>query len=200
MSDNPTTPVPEDPHGVAIEGHSYDGIQEFDNPMPGWWVWIFVATIVFTPIYVLGVHVYGFINSYEDDLAEGQQELQVMREAYAAANPTFDADSTTLAVYASDPAQVAAGATAYATYCAACHGDQGQGLIGPNLTDAYWIHGGSDVDLYNVVTRGVVERGMAPWEAVLTPEQRAQVVAFIRSLQGTNPPGAKEPQGVEYGG
>ncbi len=83
-------------------------------------------------------------------------------------------------------------------YCMPCHGDQGQGLIGPNLTDAYWLHGNTDVDLFNVITRGVVEKGMTAWESTLSAEQRAQLVSFIRSLAGTTPPGAKEPQGTLY--
>ena len=84
---------------------------------------------------------------------------------------------------------------AKAAVCAACHGAEGQGLIGPNLTDAYWIHGNTNVDIFNVISNGVVEKGMAAWEAVYTPEQRAELVAFIKSIQGTNPTDAKAPEG-----
>lgn len=196
MSDTHANPAPEadDQHGVVIQGHNYDGIQEFDNPMPGWWVWLFVITVVFSPIYVLGVHVFGFIDTYEDDLAEGQADLQMIREAHAAQNPAQTVDAAALAAYVDDPAQVAAGAETYATYCQACHGDQGQGLIGPNLTDDYWIHGATNEDVFTVITEGVVEKGMTPWEAVLTVEQRAQVMAFVQSIRGTNPPNAKAPE------
>ncbi|RMF65281.1 MAG: nitrogen fixation protein FixP [Bacteroidetes bacterium] len=183
---------------TPMQGHNYDGIQEYDNPMPGWWVWLFWGTIIFSVVYTLGLHVFGFIDSYEEDLAESQQELMAIREAYAAANPAAAIDEATLAAYVADPARVEAGAAHYAAQCAACHGDKGQGLIGPNLTDKYWLHGNTNMDLYNVITNGVLDKGMPPWEAVFTPEQRAELVAFIRSLEGTNPPGAKEPQGTLY--
>lgn len=199
MTTPTTPPAPEEqPDDVTIQGHNYDGIREYDNPMPGWWVWLFWLTIVFAPIYFLGVHVFGFINTYEEDLAANQQELQEMRDAYAAAHPSFSADAETLARYVADPAQAEAGKATFMLYCMPCHGDQGQGLIGPNLTDNYWLHGNTDVEIFTTITNGVVEKGMTAWENTLTAEQRAQLVAYIRSIAGTNPPGAKEPQGTLY--
>ncbi len=198
---NPNEAKSTQPQGQAdapMQGHSYDGIQEYDNPMPGWWVWIFWATVLFAPFYLLGVHVFGYIDTYQEDLAESQQELMQIREAYAEANPSFEIDEASLQQYVEDPAMAAAGAQIFATNCASCHGAEGQGLIGPNLTDKYWIHGNTNVDIFNVITKGVLDKGMPPWEAILTAEQRAQLVAFIRSLEGTNPPGAKEPQGELY--
>ena len=178
-----------------IQGHKYDGIREYDNPMPGWWVALFWATVVFSVVYVLGVHYLDFIDTYEEDLAESLNDLEAARAAYAEANPTFTVDEATLQAYVDDPAMAEAGATHYAAVCASCHGDQGQGLIGPNLTDAYWIHGGSNMDLFAVITEGVPAQGMPPWDSALSPEERAQVVAFLQSIQGTDPPNAKEPQG-----
>ena len=179
----------------TIPGHTYDGIREYDNPMPGWWVWIFVATVVFAAVYYVGITFFDFVDTYEDDLAEAQAELSVMREAYAEAAPAFEADAATLQRFVADPAMAAEGAATYKTVCAACHGNEGQGLIGPNLTDAYWLHGGSAVEVFTVISKGVPDKGMPPWEASLSPEQRAQLVAFIHSLQGTTPPNPKEPQG-----
>ena len=97
--------------------------------------------------------------------------------------------------FVADPAMAAEGAATYKTVCAACHGNEGQGLIGPNLTDAYWLHGGTNMDIYHVISDGVVAKGMPPWEAVYSSEERAQIVAFVRSLEGTNPPNAKEAEG-----
>jgi cytochrome c oxidase cbb3-type subunit 3 len=97
-----------------------------------------------------------------------------------------------------DATQIEAGATHFATYCAVCHGPEGQGLIGPNLTDKYWLHGNMNEDIFRVLTEGVVEKGMAAWAGVLAPEDRAQLVAFIRSIEDTNPANAKEPQGELY--
>lgn len=199
MQDKPAAGPEHDPsEAEVIPGHEYDGIQEYDNPMPGWWTWLFIATIVFSVVYVLGVHVFGFIPTYQDDLAESQAELAAIRTAYEEAHPVVVYDEEKLEEYVGDPAQIEAGAALFQTYCIPCHGDQGQGVIGPNLTDKYWLHGNTNEDIYNVITNGVVEKGMAPWANVLTPEQRAQVLAFIRSIEGTNPPGAKAPQGQFY--
>lgn len=180
---------------AIIRGHNYDGIKEYDNPMPGWWVWIFVLSVIFAPIYVLGVHVFGFLDSYEDDLAQGREELQVMRHAYAEANPDAAVDASSLDELVANPEMVEAGAAHFAAQCAACHGMQGQGLIGPNLTDNYWIHGAANSAIFDVITKGVLEKGMPPWEAVFSPEERAELVAFIKSIQGTNPPNPKAPEG-----
>jgi cytochrome c oxidase cbb3-type subunit III len=196
MAIEPTSPAPDAPEDTLIQGHNYDGIEEYDNPMPGWWLWIFWITVIFAPIYFVGVHQAGFINTYTDDLAADQAEMQAVRDAYEATNPSFQVDDATLATFVADPAAVEAGATIFAANCLPCHGPQGGGLIGPNLTDDYWIHGANHTDLFNVITNGVVEKGMTPWGNILTPEQRAQVIAFVRSLHGTNPAGAKEPQGT----
>lgn len=184
-----------DARDEVIEGHRYDGIKEYDNPMPGWWVGLLWATVVFSVIYVLGLNVFGFVDSYEEDLAESQAELQEMRAAYAEANPTFDADPEALERFVGDSEMIEAGAAAYTANCAACHGQEGEGLIGPNLADKYWLHGGTNVAIYEVIAEGVPAQGMPPWQSVLSAEQIAQMVAYIRSLEGTDPAGAKEPQG-----
>ena len=180
---------------VVIEGHRYDGIREYDNPMPGWWVWIFIVSIIFAVIYVLGIHVFDFIDDYQDDLAQQVAVIEARQAAFAEAGGGFDASPENLASFVSDPTAVESGAATYAAYCAACHGNEGQGLIGPNLTDEYWIHGATPEALFTVVTHGVADKGMPPWEGSIAAEDRARVVAFIASLAGTNPAGAKEPQG-----
>ncbi len=198
---DPTAPLHESPkeadaHSAPIlQGHTYDGIKEYDNPMPRWWVVVFWITVIWSVAYVPGVHFWDWIDTYGDDLAEQDAALAARKAAYEAANPTFAADAETLARFTADAGAAEAGAVTYASVCAACHGAQGEGLIGPNLADSYWIHGGSDVDIFQVLTVGVPEKGMPPWDAALSGEQRAQLIAFIRSLEGTNPPNAKEPQG-----
>lgn len=199
----PGPPSPDADHGALtgdaddqiLLGHKYDGIREYDNPMPGWWLGIFALTIVWSVVYFLGIEVFGFVNTYEEDLTAAQQELHEIREAYAASGPSFETDPAALAAYADDPAMAEAGAGPYASFCAACHGDQGQGLIGPNLADPYWIHGGSPSDVYTVISNGVPAQGMPAWDGALSDEQQAQVMAFVLSLQGTAPPNPKEPQG-----
>jgi cytochrome c oxidase cbb3-type subunit 3 len=184
-----------DTHDQLIQGHSYDGIKEYDNPMPGWWVWIFWICVAFSAVYYAGITWFDFVDTYEDDLAQSQQELQAVRTAYAEANPTFEPTPSALAEYVGNDAKINAGAEIYAANCASCHGQQGGGLIGPNLTDKYWIHGGDSVDIFNILTEGVAAKGMPAWDGSLSPEERAELVAFIQSLEGTDPPNAKDPQG-----
>ena len=178
-----------------MAGHTYDGIREYDNPMPGWWSGLFVATVVFGVVYALGLHAFGWIDSYQDDLAEAQADLAHVREAYAATGPAFKTDPGALRAYAADPAYVAAGAAVFGATCAACHGNEGQGLIGPNLTDAYWLHGNRPEDVYETISEGVPDKGMPAWDGTLSEEEQAQAMAFVLSLQGTHPPNPKEPQG-----
>jgi cytochrome c oxidase cbb3-type subunit 3 len=185
-------------HDQVIQGHKYDGIKEYDNPMPGWWVWLFYVCIVFAVVYFVGITFFDFVDTYEDDLAQSQAELELIREAYAEANPSFTPDAASLAALADDPAAVEAGAATYAAVCAACHGAEAQGVIGPNLTDDYWLHGGSNMAIFEILKTGVTAKGMPAWESNLSAEERAQLVAFIRSVQGTEPAGAKEPQGELY--
>jgi cytochrome c oxidase cbb3-type subunit 3 len=190
-----SAPLPDADDNALIRGHNYDGIKEYDNPMPGWWIWIFWITVLFSPIYVLGVHTFGFLDSYQDDLAQGQDELQTIRHTYAEANPSAAVDAASLDAMVANPQMAQAGAVHFAAQCAACHGMEGQGLIGPNLTDAYWIHGNSNQAIFDIITKGVLEKGMPPWEAVYSPEERAELVAYINSILGTNPPNPKAPEG-----
>jgi len=184
---------------TIIAGHNYDGIQEYDNPMPGWWLWIFWATVIFAPIYILGVHAFGFIDTYDDDLQESLTELEEVRSAYELQNPSFEPTEQNLAAYEGDQDAITAGRALFSANCAACHGPVGGGLIGPNLTDEYWIHGPTNQDIYRVITEGVLEKGMTPWESILSPEERAHLVAYVRSIDGTDPPDAREPQGDYFG-
>lgn len=183
------------PADSNVLGHHYDGIREYDNPMPGWWIWIFWATIIFTPIYILGVHVFGFVDTYDDDLAESQAELAERREAFEASNPSTEIDEAFLTSFVEDESAVEAGDRLYQVNCTPCHGSAGEGGIGPNLTDNYWIHGNSYQSMFDIVTNGVIEKGMTPWESIMSVEERAQVVAFVATLIGTDPPNAKAPQG-----
>jgi cytochrome c oxidase cbb3-type subunit III len=178
-----------------ISGHNYDGIKEYDNPMPGWWVWIFIATIAFSVFYWVGISYFGWINTYEDDLAESLEDLRMIREAHAAEHPAFEIDEENLIAFLEDDAALEGGQRTYMMYCAACHGAQGQGSIGPNLTDGYFIHGGTLVDVYTVITDGIADRGMPGWENTLTAEERAALTAYLRSIEGSNPPNPRPPEG-----
>ncbi|MEM1054831.1 MAG: c-type cytochrome [Bacteroidota bacterium] len=187
-------------HDVLIAGHTYDGIREYDNPMPGWWTALFWICVLFAPVYMLGIHVFGFVDTYEEDLAQGHAELEARAAAWAASGPAFETDARALARYADDPLMVTAGAEVFAANCAACHGPDGGGTIGPNLTDAYWIHGGEPETVFRIITEGVIEKGMTPWADLLSEEERAQATAYIASIQGTTPSNPKAPEGDRYEG
>ena len=193
--DLPEAALGEDAVDRVIQGHTYDGIREYDNPMPGWWVSLFWATVIFSPLYVLGVHAFDWIDDYGDDFAETGRQLEEVRALYAATGPAFKTDPGALREYAGDAALAEAGAAPFATVCAACHGDAGQGVIGPNLADEYWLHGADPEAVWTSIAEGFPAQGMPPMKDQLGEEERAQVMAFVYSLQGTDPPNAKEPQG-----
>ncbi len=170
--------------------HNYDGIQEYDNPLPRWWVILFWATIVFSVLYWfnLGMGIGpGRIAQYEAEVAA----------AKAAAPPPVEFSSPAeLAAMAGNAQTLAAGKTVFVTNCASCHKADGGGMIGPNLTDNAWIHGGTLMDIHKTITEGVIAKGMPPWGTLLKPDQIDAVTVYVASLKGTNPPGAKAAEGV----
>ena len=171
--------------------HSYDGIQEYDNPLPRWWVTIFWATIVFSLLYVVNVPVFGRgkgrIPDYESDMA-----------AWRAAHPTPQVESSSeeLAALAQDRSTVTLGSKVFSSNCSSCHRPDAGGMIGPNLTDDYWIHGGALADIHKTVSTGVLAKGMPAWGKVLKPDQIDQVVVYVASLRGSHPPNPKAAEGV----
>ncbi len=172
--------------------HDYDGIREYDNPMPRWWLYIFWASIVFSVVY------------YAD--TGGRLRGPARIEAYEQAMAAFRAQQAkqggggvteaSLAKLVSDSAALSLGKTTFTTTCAPCHRPDGGGLIGPNLTDDYWIHGGTLTDIRKTVAEGVLDKGMPSWGRLLKPDQLLAVVAYVSTLHGTHPPDPKPPQGV----
>jgi cytochrome c oxidase cbb3-type subunit 3 len=175
--------------------HTYDGIEELDNPTPPWFMYLFYLTIIFGIFYGAYYHVYATENlqagEYKTEVAVAEKAREAYMKQFA---NSINEDNVTLATDAKD---LTSGSTIYTTNCLACHGDKGQGGVGPNLTDKFWIHGGGIKDLFKTITHGIPEKGMIAWEKSLNPIQIQQVSSFVLTLQGTNPPGAKEPQGVE---
>jgi cytochrome c oxidase cbb3-type subunit III len=175
--------------------HSYDGIQEYDNPMPRWWVITFWATIIFAVLYLLNVpgigNGKGRIADYNASMAQA--------EAVAAARgtPAGAPDADSLAAMLGDPQVLADGKLVFTTYCVACHRADGGGQIGPNLTDDAWIHGGKLPDIRATIDAGVLAKGMPEWGKVLNPAQISAVAVYVSSLGGTNPPNPKPPEGTK---
>jgi cytochrome c oxidase cbb3-type subunit 3 len=174
--------------------HEYDGIREFDNPIPAWWTWMWIGSIVFSVAYFFHYHVIetgtSVVAAYEKDMREFRAE-EAERRLAALANLNEDV----LIAEMNDPEAVKAGAAKFAEVCASCHGEKGEGLVGPNLTDDFWLHtDGTLMSIRQVVVAGVPAKGMPAWEKMLSPEEMVQVVAFLGTLRGTNVEG-KEPQG-----
>lgn len=174
--------------------HNYDGIQEFDNPMPRWWVYIFWATIVFSVLYWLNVPGIGIgkgrIANYNRDMAAAAAAAARRQAAEPAS-----ASPEQLASLTKDASVLALGKQTFGQNCVACHRADAGGQIGPNLTDDYWLHGAAIQQIQATVTNGVLEKGMPPWGKVLKPAQLEAVVAYVFTLRGTNPASPKAPQG-----
>lgn len=169
--------------------HAYDGIQEYDNPMPRWWVWIFWATIAFSLLYFFDptgrIRGPGRVKEYQQQLADAEKRWP----------KSAGVDAAALLAAASDAKTIAAGKTVFASTCTPCHGPDGGGVIGPNLTDAYWLHGGSLPEIYKTIDEGVLAKGMPNWGKMLKPEQVKAVAIYVKSLAGTKPANPKAPQG-----
>ena len=170
-----------------------DGIEELDNPLPTWWLNTFYLTIVFALLYV-GYYWAGPGRSIEQNFEAGRRETEFARTAESGGKGG-PSEVELLAAF-KDPERRHAGGATFAQKCVSCHGPQGQGGIGPNLTDEYWLHGGKLVEIATSVTSGVLDKGMPPWGTMLTPAEIQNVVAFVKGLGGTHPANPKAPQGV----
>ncbi len=179
--------------------HVYDeDIQELDNPVPGWLTAIFVGCIVFAAVYAVYYEVSGKGTTIHEDFNVAWAAHQKVREA-AKANETVVATEEMLRDGAQQAAQVAHGKEIFLVRCVGCHTDNGRGLVGPNLTDNYQIHGSTRLDIYNTINTGVLDKGMAAWGEQLPADDVVAVAAFVVTLRGTNVAGGKEPQGAQVG-
>jgi cytochrome c oxidase cbb3-type subunit 3 len=178
--------------------HELDGIKEYDNPMPGWLMAIWWGSLVFSAAYLIFYALSFGEGSMESEYrAETQRSLGAV-QAYFDANPLAPPQPAALLAGATDPAVLDLGAARFERSCAACHGPNAQGLIGPNLTDDRWIHGGSVEQIFQTIAKGWPAKGMPPWGRAVKPEELAALVSYVRSLQGTNPPNAKPPEGEPF--
>lgn len=176
--------------------HAYDGIKELNNPVPAWFNFLFYGTMIFAAAYLFYYHIGGYGDlqdkEYENEMAKAKIEKAAYLEKSA---NTIDENSVK---FDNTPTVLEEGRTVFTTNCVVCHGDKGQGIIGPNLTDEYWLHGGGINNVFKTIKYGVPEKGMISWEKNLNPKQISAVANFILSLKGTNPAGAKAPQGEKY--
>ncbi len=172
--------------------HVYDDIVEHDNPLPTWWLTSFFICIAFAVFYYVRYEIAGG-PTLKDELAVAMADLEK-----SAPPPTAEASETEESLVQAFNAAglVEKGATQFAQRCFPCHGNELQGLIGPDLTDKYWIHGkGTRLDIIKVVRDGIPDKGMPPWGPIMKKEEIYAVSAFILSKKGSNPKGSKGPQG-----
>ncbi|MES2176693.1 MAG: cbb3-type cytochrome c oxidase N-terminal domain-containing protein [Gemmatimonadota bacterium] len=171
--------------------HSYDGIQEYDNPMPRWWVLTFWGTIIFSVLYALNV---GGMGTNGGRIAAYEKDLAAARAAHPA--PSGPTSPDQLLALTKDSHEVGEGKKVFAKNCASCHRPDAGGLIGPNLTDDVWLHGGKIDEINATITNGVLAKGMPPWGKMLAPREVDEVTAYVWSLHGTTPVNPKAPEGV----
>jgi cytochrome c oxidase cbb3-type subunit 3 len=169
-----------DPKEPLLLDHNYDGIQELDNNLPRWWVWLFYITIIYAAIYLVYYHVTRTGNS---SAAEYDQEMKAGAIVKNAAMGKFESGISTLTP-SIDAAVLDSGRQTYAKFCAPCHRADGGGLVGPNLTDDYWIHGSNYTDTVKVIWDGVPAKGMITWKSVLKPDEIQSVASYIYTLRG----------------
>ncbi len=191
-----TRTVPVEREEEVMTDHSYDGIRELDNVLPPWWVALFYLTIIFAVVYLAHYHLF---KTGDLQIAEYHQSIQkadLEIEAYMATMKAMVDEKTVTRV--SEAGLLADGEKIYLGNCVACHGIQGEGGVGPNFTDEYWIHGGSINDIFSVIKYGVPSKGMISWRAQLSPTEIQNVSSYLLTFQGTDPPNQKEPQGEKY--
>lgn len=182
--------LPEDDKHIdddKLMDHDYDGIRELDNDLPTWWIAIMVFTMILGAVYILHYHIFAggdlMGKAYQSELKQAAKIEQARLANFDALSPEEQAAQL-----------LTQGEGLFATNCAICHGPQGQGMVGPNLTDDYSIHGSDLAAIIKIIEVGVADKGMPQWADKLSPRQIKSVSLFVEAMKGKNLPG-KEPQG-----
>jgi len=190
---NPMPPI--DRENDIMLNHNYDGIKELDNIVPPWFNFLFYGSAIFGVIYLLNFHV---INNTWSSVGEYNLEMEtarLQREVLVKTGAFIDENSVE---FLTDATTLNEGKEIYIKNCVSCHGQNGEGLVGPNMTDEYWIHGGGIKNVFKIIKYGVTSKGMIAWETQLNPKQMQSVANYILSLQETNPPNAKAAEGEKW--
>jgi cytochrome c oxidase cbb3-type subunit 3 len=178
--------VPDNEKDLLLD-HEYDGIQELDNKLPRWWVWLFNLSIVFAVLYFGYYHVLGRGQTMEQEYAA---EMAIGNKVKLKAIEEFEQKLGSFEP-SKDPVVLAQGRENFMKLCAPCHREDGGGIVGPNLTDDYWIHGPSFADNLRTIWNGVPSKGMVTWKGVLQPSAIHAIGSYIYTLRGTNPKNPK---------
>lgn len=181
---------------AVLTDHDYDGIRELDNALPPWWKYGFYLTIVFAIVYLGYYHMSAnaplSAKEYDNEMEEARIAIAEYKKRAA------DLVDESSVVMLSDAAALSEGAGIFKQHCVVCHGQLGEGLVGPNLTDVNWLHGGDIKDIFKTIKYGVSGKGMKSWQQELSPQMMAKVSSYVKSLAGTNPPNPKAPEGEAY--
>ncbi len=180
--------------GDIMLDHDYDGIKELDNDLPPWWKYGFYLTIVWAVAYLFYFHLGGGGKLSRDEYNNEMEVAKLAKEEFMR-NAKNNVDENTVAF---DAEMIAEGTNLFKANCAACHGNAGEGNVGPNLTDEYWLHGGSVKDVFKTIKYGWPNKGMKAWESDFSAVQMQAIASYIQSIHGSNPANAKAPQGEIY--
>ena len=178
--------------------HDYDGIEELDNNLPSWWINSFYLSIVIGLVYFAYHNILYPADVHEQNYTAEMQAYEQTKNDKAAllASQKKELTPEEMMALMKDPSTIKSGEALYVERCLACHAAGGAGQIGPNLADAYWLHGdGSAGAIKEVLVKGVTDKGMPAWEAVFSEDEMYQVTAYVHALKETNPPNGKAPQG-----
>lgn len=179
-----------------LDDHDFDGIRELDNKLPPWWVYLFYLTIVWAAVYFYMFQYSDTAKTQEEIYYVEMEEAKIAKKLYASKQANLVNEYNVVSL--TDEKSLANGKGVFITNCAACHGKEGGGLIGPNLTDPYWIHGGSTKDIFKTIKNGVPEKGMIAWKTQMSPSTIHELTSYIESIQGTSPPNPKKKEGKLY--
>ncbi|MGK9476189.1 cbb3-type cytochrome c oxidase N-terminal domain-containing protein [Melioribacter sp. OK-6-Me] len=185
-----STPI--DREQEILLGHNYDGIRELDNRVPPWFQILFYGTIIWAAGYLISYHVIGNGQVQLDEYKYEIEQAKLQREILIKSGAFINEETVS---FVDDQAALSEGKDIFLKNCASCHGQNGEGLIGPNLTDDYWIHGGGIKNIFRTIKYGVPQKGMISWESQLEPKKMQAVASYIITLHGTNPPNSKAPEG-----
>jgi len=185
-----STPI-EKEHEILLD-HEYDGIRELDNRVPPWFNFLFYGTILFSIIYLIQYHVIGSGNVQQDEYMAEVREANLQKEILLKTGALLDENSVK---FVKDAGSLSNGKDIFLKNCASCHANDGGGLVGPNLTDKYWIHGGGIQNVFKTIKYGVPAKGMISWQTQLNPTQMQEVASYILTLEGTEPAAPKAPEG-----
>jgi cytochrome c oxidase cbb3-type subunit 3 len=187
-----TKATPLEKEADILLDHDYDGIKELDNALPPWWKYGFYITIFIAVIYLFKYEMWHTgPNPTEEYNAEMTTSKEQVDAYLASMKNNVDEKSVTM----SDAAGVSAGQVLFTKTCVACHGVKGEGGVGPNLTDDYWLHGGKIADLFKTIKYGYPDKGMQSWQSTYSPVEMQNLASYIKTLKGTNPPNGKAAQG-----